>query len=82
MGRKFDLNANWTSPHAEHDRGSAIDMSTVAGQCPNNMVIQDPQGMSRACYAEGAADVIIHTATHLPPAHIHCNFQSIATFPH
>jgi hypothetical protein len=85
IGGKFDINANWGNPHNEHDRGSAVDIADTYINAPNkcnvpSYVVNDPFSMGAACTANGAAYVKVHVPPEAP--HIHCNFQSSATYPH
>ena len=85
IGGKFDIYGNSTNPHAEHDRGSAVDIAytynAASNECNNpDYVVNDPYAMQDACYAAGAAYVEIHVPPEAP--HVHCNFQSSATYPH
>ncbi len=85
IGGKFDIYGNWTNPHAEHDRGSTIDIADTFSTAPNecniaDYVVNDPYAMRDQCYAAGAAYVKVHVPPEAP--HVHCNFQSSATYPH
>ncbi len=79
IGGKFDISQTWSSPHAEHDRGSAVDVADTAGQCPANSIV-NATDFARACRDAGAVRVIVHVPPEAP--HVHCNWQDPRTFPH
>lgn len=85
FGGKFDLYANWTSPHSSHDRGTAADVATNSNQCnPTNCTYggTPPSPVIGAdflqnCIQNGAnaAGSILHSD------HVHCQFASTSSFP-
>jgi hypothetical protein len=77
IGGKFDITDNWSSPHKEHDRGSAVDIADTQGQCPAANIV-NAQAFAQACRSQGAVYVGIETS----PPHVHCNWQSKTTYPH
>lgn len=80
MGGKFDINATWQlagQGHKEHDRGSAVDIATNAGQCQSGQTV-DGNSFVTACLAHGA----FRAAFEGTPPHAHCNWQNPATYAH
>lgn len=79
FGGKFDLNQNWTSPHSQHDRGSAADVAgTGSAQCAN----AGGSGVNVAefisyCVANGASSTYSFNETN----HAHCGFEA-PVWPH
>lgn len=71
FGGKFDLNRNWASPHAEHDRGTAVDVRGNGGQ---NGIPNDYQGeFLQRCRDNGAVNAIIEDQG-TGNQHIHCRW--------
>ncbi len=77
-GGKFDINQNWTSPHAAHDRGTAVDVAGPgSAQCPDNYEVNVADFLVR-CVARGAL-----SAYSVPEGnHVHCNWANPSTYPH
>ena len=59
---KFDLNNDWASPHADHDRGGAVDVNAVPTSLADEFV--------NLCYSNGASFAQVETS----PYHIHCRW--------
>lgn len=78
-GGKFDIYQNWISPHASHDRGSAVDVATTSNQCPPASVVTNPDAFLQLCVANGAKPYPI---SQVDPADVHCNWTDPATYPH
>ncbi len=78
-GGKFDTNQNWISPHASHDRGSAVDVATTSSQCPPASVVTNPNAFLQLCVANDAKPYPI---SQVDPADVHCNWTDPATYPH
>lgn len=82
LGGKFDINAligaPWRSPHASHDRGTAVDVAGPgSGQCPDSYEVNVAAFIDR-CVARGA----LRTYSVNESNHAHCNWANPATYPH
>jgi hypothetical protein len=62
IGGKFDIQQNWMSPHADHDRGAAVDVNAVPMELADEFV--------GYCWSYGATCAQVETS----PYHIHCRF--------
>lgn len=79
FGGKFDINRTWSSPHSQHDRGTAADVAaTGTAQCANaggeGVDIVD---FRARCIANGA----LTTYSFLEGNHVHCGWEA-PTWPH
>lgn len=70
IGGVFDIHDNWTSPHLSHDKGTAADISTVAGQCSAANIVS-PGPFMKACQTAGAVDWRVEV-----PPHVHCRWPN------
>jgi hypothetical protein len=82
LGGKFDINAlkgaPWRSPHAAHDRGTAVDVAGPgSGQCSVSYQV-NPNIFKQYCVANGALEP--NSVAHSD--HAHCNWANPATYPH
>ncbi|MBI2685896.1 MAG: hypothetical protein HYX27_06250 [Acidobacteria bacterium] len=79
FGGKFDINRNWTSPHSQHDRGTAADVAgTGSAQCSNaGGSGVDVADFRLRCIAAGAST----TYSFNEGDHAHCGFEA-PTWPH
>lgn len=79
-GGKFDIGSTkWTSPHSQHDRGTAVDVAAVGtAQCANaggsGVNVEE---FRQTCINNGA----VATASFNEGNHAHCGFES-PTWPH
>lgn len=78
-GGKFDIQDNWTSPHLSHDRGSAVDTATSAGQCPSANVVTNTSAFLLACVQNGAQS---YPTSQVDPYDVHCNWTNPSAYPH
>ncbi len=62
IGGKFDLNDDWISPHADHDRGGAVDVNGVSTTLASEFV--------NDCYVYGASFAQVEPS----PYRIHCRW--------
>jgi hypothetical protein len=79
-GGKFDYKKTWTSPHLAHDRGSAVDVATAAGQCPSAYVVIFPNTFLDICINMFHAKP--YPISQIDPLDVHCNWVDPATYPH
>lgn len=79
FGGKFDINRTWTSPHSQHDRGTAADVAaTGSAQCSNaGGTGVDIIDFRNRCIAEGA----LAQYSFLEVNHVHCGWEA-PTWPH
>jgi hypothetical protein len=81
FGGKFDIHIpnNWMSPHASHDRGSAVDIAVTSSQCPSAYVVTNPSAFLSLCLSNGAVGGgVSYAGTN----DIHCNWLNPSTYPH
>jgi len=78
-GGKFDIDQNWTSPHASHDRGTAVDTATTANRCPSANVVTNPSAFLQASLDNSAA---LPPISQIDPGDVHCNWANPSTYPH
>jgi len=78
-GEKFDINQTWTSPHASHDRGTAVDTATTTNQCPSANVVTNPTAFLNACVQKSA---VPYPVSQIDPGDVHCNWFNPSTYPH
>jgi hypothetical protein len=71
----------WDSPHAEHDRGTAVDIAVSTSQCPTPI---DPVAFVAACKAAGfnPAHTFPEPLGSKTPNHVHCNLADPSTYVH
>lgn len=79
FGGKFDISQNWTSPHSQHDRGTAADVAGIgSAQCANaGGSGVDVAAFITACVENGA----LATYSFNEGNHAHCGFEA-PTWPH
>jgi hypothetical protein len=75
IGGKFDINGTWSGAHAEHNRGSAVDIANTTMQCSAAETVAG-NVFGNACFAAGAVSVIVHT----DHPHVHCNWQRVTSY--
>jgi hypothetical protein len=62
IGGRFDIQQNWIPPHADHDRGLAVDVNLVPQSLANEFI--------EWCTINGARDARVE----FNPYHIHCRW--------
>jgi hypothetical protein len=78
FGGKFDINQTWTSPHASHDRGTAVDVAGPGGgQCPAAYQVNVAEFI-QACVNRGA----LSTYSVAEGNHAHVNWANPSSYAH
>lgn len=82
FGGKFDIYANWTNPHSEHDRGGSVDVAGPgSGQCNQTNCPGASQvnvsDFLNDCLANGA----VANSSYNEGNHAHCSWINKNSYP-